>query len=100
MSFIHQLHRLNDNKSPCSRRVRVSFIETNIRGFHSKKETLLNILEEKEVKIAVINERHCNNNKPPVLQNYASSSGERVGKRIGGVAVMSSFLLKSKLSSW
>ena len=66
----------------------VNLLHINLRGFLSKKETLLNIINEKSVKIVLINETHAPEFKPPKLKGFNSYARARVNKRMGGVAVL------------
>ena len=61
---------------------------SNIRGFTSKMETLDNIVRENNIKIVILNETHLPANRPPVLRGFKTYSRARVGKRMGGVAVL------------
>ena len=66
----------------------INLLHINLRGFLSKKETLLNIINEKSVKIVLINETHAPEFKPPKLKGFNSYARARVNKRMGGVAVL------------
>ena len=74
------------NKIPPSRSVKM--LLSNIRGFTSKMETLDNIVRENNIKIVILNETHLPANRPPVLRGFKTYSRARVGKRMGGVAVL------------
>ena len=63
-------------------------LQTNMRGFHSKKETLEEIVNTNNVKIVIVNETHCNDSNPPKIKNFSTYSRQRIGKRMGGVAVL------------
>ena len=51
-------------------------------------ETLDNIVRENNIKIVILNETHLPANRPPVLRGFKTYSRARVGKRMGGVAVL------------
>ena len=61
---------------------------SNIRGFTSKRETLSEIVINKNVDIVILNETHLPESKPPKLTNFKTYSRARIGKRMGGVAVL------------
>ena len=63
-------------------------LHSNVRGFYSKKETLYKIIVENKIDIVMLNETHAAENKPPTLKGFTTYSRARVGKRMGGVAVL------------
>ena len=60
--------------------------QSNLRGFESKKDSLVSIINEVEPNVILLNETHLKVNKKPEIYGYYSYTHNRNNKSMGGVA--------------
>ena len=76
------------NNAPVFRTRCLRFMNSNVRGFWSKKETVENILNKEEVDICVLTETHSTGNNFPEIKNFKTYYRNRRERNKGGIAVL------------
>ena len=78
-----QANNASDFRTRCLR-----IMNSNVRGFFSKKETISAILTREEVDICVMTETHTTGNTFPEIKNFKTYYRNRRERYKGGVAVL------------
>ena len=63
-------------------------LNSNIRGFYSKKETLTAILNKENIDICVLTETHTQGNSFPQVPGFRTYFRNRKNRQKGGVAIL------------